>query len=165
MPRSDEQDLAYRRALGCFATGVTVVTTHTGQGPVGVTVNSFTSVSLRPRIILWCLDEASERGGAFLRAEHFAVNILGLEQRETAVRCAEPGGGFLPLDAFEPGGRAPQLRNALAWFQCRALEHKAMGDHQVLFGEVEAFGATPGSGLTYFRGAYGSAVSPVEQSS
>lgn len=157
MPQSDEQELAYRRALGCFATGIAVVTVSTAAGPMGLTVNSFTSASLRPRLVLWCLDERSERGAAFLQAGQFAINVLGVEQRNLASQCAEPGGGALPVVECEEIDPAPLLRQALARFLCRTVEHRPIGDHVLIVGEVERFESRPGSGLTYFRGRYGEA--------
>ena len=79
---------AYRQALGGFATGVCVVTAHTDEGPFGITVNSFTSVSLRPPLILWCLDRASWRHDAFATADRFAVHVLPVEDREMSDRFA-----------------------------------------------------------------------------
>jgi len=158
MPEAEDRDLAYRRALGCFATGVTVITARGPQGPVGLTVNSFTSVSLRPRLVLWCLDEGSERGAAFLAAERFVVNVLGAEQQAQSMRFAEPGGGLLRLEECEQDATgAPLLRGALARFVCRLAECKPLGDHFVLVGEVERFEQRGGPALTYFRGRYGEA--------
>ena len=79
---------AYRWALGGFATGVCVVTAHTPDGPYGITINSFTSVSLKPPLVLWCLDRASDRHDGFAGAERFAVHMLPVEDREMSDRFA-----------------------------------------------------------------------------
>jgi len=71
-----DETLAYRQALGSFATGVCVVTADSPLGPMGLTINSFTSVSLEPRLLLWCIDERSERWPVFAAAERFAVHVL-----------------------------------------------------------------------------------------
>lgn len=151
-----EQHLIYRRALGCFATGVTIVSADGEEGAVGLTVNSFTSVSLTPRLVLWCLDERSERGAAFLAAPRFGVSVLSAEQQALSMRFAEPGGGRLDsVDSERTPGGAPLLRGALARFDCRTVERRRLGDHHVIVGEVEAFDAREGAALTYFRGGYG----------
>lgn len=150
----EDASLDYRRALGCFATGVTVMTALGAGGPVGVTVNSFTSVSLAPRLILWCLDLGSERLRAFEAAERFGVNVLEAGQAALSARYAEPGGGILGPHALGPGG-APWLEGALARLDCRTRERLTLGDHRVLVGEVEYYDHRMGAGLTYFRGAYG----------
>ena len=79
---------AYRRALGGFATGVCVVTAHTSEGPLGITVNSFTSVSLNPPLILWCLDQKSWRHDAFAAADRFAVHMLPVDDKALSDRFA-----------------------------------------------------------------------------
>lgn len=152
--------LAYRRALGGFATGVCVVTAHTADGPLGVTVNSFTSVSLDPPLILWCLDVKSDRHDAFAGADRFAVHVLPVEDREMSDRFAW-GVCRLSDDEFEVGDPSPpRLRNALTRLDCVAHQRLPMGDHLVIVGRVEAFETEPGDALTYFRGRYGRAEEP-----
>ncbi|WP_183204114.1 flavin reductase [Brevundimonas lenta] len=148
--------VAYRRALGAFATGVCVVTADSDQGPLGLTINSFTSVSLEPRLILWCLDERSERWSAFAAAGRFALHILPAEDREKAARFAR-GVALLKDDEFERCGDGPPcLTEALARFECAAHDRIQMGDHMVIVGRVEAFTSTDGAALTFWRGRYGS---------
>ncbi|MEG0819521.1 MAG: flavin reductase family protein, partial [Brevundimonas sp.] len=93
---------AYRKALGGFATGVCVVTAHTAEGPLGITVNSFTSVSLDPPLVLWCLDVKSDRHDAFAGAERFAVHMLPVEDQAMSDRFAW-GVCTLSDDEFEVG--------------------------------------------------------------
>lgn len=151
---------AYRQALGGFATGVCVVTAHTDEGPFGITVNSFTSVSLRPPLILWCLDRASWRHDAFATAGRFAVHMLPVEDREMSDRFAW-GVCRLSPDEFDSSSpEPPRLKNALTRLDCTAHERIAMGDHLTIVGEVRGFETRPGDALTYYRGRYGVAAQP-----
>lgn len=149
---------SYRRALGSFATGVTVVTAQGDQGPLGLTVNSFTSVSLEPRLILWCLDDACDRRRTFHDAERFAINILAAGDREHSIRFAK-GAGWLDAAETEYGrSGAPLLKGALARFECETRQRIQMGDHLVIVGEVAAFDVQDGEGLVFFRGGYARTV-------
>lgn len=147
--------VAYRRALGTFATGVCVVTADTPEGPLGITVNSFTSVSLEPRLILWCLDERSERWPVFAAAERFAVHVLDAGDEAEARRFAR---GVARLDASEftrSASGQPRLARAAATFECATHDRVQAGDHMVIFGRVEAFEASDAPVLTFHRGRYG----------
>ena len=146
---------AYRDALGAFATGVCVVTADGPDGPVGITINSFTSVSLTPRLVLWCLDEGSERYPAFAAADRFAIHVLDAQSEALARRFAK-GSGVMADDEFERvGDGPPQLAAAAARFDCRLHERVKMGDHVILVGRVEGFAVSASATLTYFRGRYG----------
>lgn len=151
--------LAYRKALGCFVTGVAIVSVDGAEGVTAMTVNSFSSVSLEPRLILWSLDDRSDRRAAFLSATAFGVSILSFAQQAQSQICAEPGGGWWrgAVERLAEGG-APVLPEALARFDCRTLERIRAGDHTILLGAVAAFDARDGDGLTFFRGRYGRAV-------
>jgi flavin reductase (DIM6/NTAB) family NADH-FMN oxidoreductase RutF len=158
MRESGPSPLEYRQALGCFATGVIVVTAIGPGGPTGLTINSFTSVSLAPRLVLWCLDCFSERGQIFLETPRFGLNVLAAGQRDLAVRFAEPGSNAWPNEAARtPDASGLQLEGGLAFLDCRAVQRIELGDHIVLVGEVEAFSARGGDGLTYYQGRYGCA--------
>lgn len=153
---------AYRRAMGAFATGVCVVTVDGPEGPVGMTVNSVTSVSLEPRLLLWCLDDSAERAGAFLDGRPFSVHVLGADEADWADRFSR---GDCRLSADEIGRSAtgaPVLGGALARFDCVLHELVPMGDHQILVGRVTHFEAREGAGLTFFRGRYGRIQEGVE---
>ena len=159
-PDSEFDTAAYRRALGGFATGVCVVTAHTEEGPFGITVNSFTSVSLSPPLILWCLDRKSDRYAAFARADRFAVHMLPVEDREMSDRFAW---GICRLSENEfdnTSAEPPRLKNSLTRLDCIATDRIMMGDHLTIVGAVEAFDTRPGAALTYYRGRYGVAVEP-----
>lgn len=160
MPDSSEaaafDRVTFRRVLGCFATGVTIVTSIQEDGtPCGLTANSFTSVSLDPPLVLVCLDARSNSLGAIRGSGAFAVNILGESQRELSGRFASK----LP-DKFG-GSRwsravtgAPTLEGALAWLDCRVERTFTAGDHEIVIGRVVALGDNAGSPLGYFRGGY-----------
>jgi flavin reductase (DIM6/NTAB) family NADH-FMN oxidoreductase RutF len=160
----DEGDRTlYRRALGAFATGVCVVSVDapgagTPGGVAGLTVNSFTSVSLDPPLVVWCLGEASDRGVWFRGAERFTINVMGAEDEALARECARRGQYALPphrLDLSRPG--QPAVTGALARLFCRRHDAIALGDHLVIVGEVMGFDTRDGDGLTYFRGRFGAA--------
>lgn len=162
MSEFDDSPLEYRQALGCFATGVIIAVGQGPSGPVGLTINSFTSVSLDPRLVLWCLDKGSERGSVFLQVDRFGLNILANDQQALAARFAEPGLGPWPADAARVAGASGLgLVGALAFLECRMAQRIELGDHFVLIGEVEAFFARAGDALTYYQGRYGSAAAPV----
>jgi flavin reductase (DIM6/NTAB) family NADH-FMN oxidoreductase RutF len=148
--------IAYRRALGAFATGVCVVTADSKLGPLGITINSFTSVSLTPRLVLWCLDERSERWHAFCEAETFSIHVLGAEGEAVSRRFAR-GIGLMEPHEFERVGEAPPRLACAARFDCKTHSRVQMGDHMVIVGEVVDFEATEAAALTYFRGRYGKA--------
>lgn len=157
---ADFDFIAYRRALGGFATGVCVVTAHTREGPYGITVNSFTSVSLKPPLVLWCLNRASDRHDGFAGAERFAVHMLPVEDREMSDRFAW-GVCRLSSDEFDSSSaEPPRLKNALTRLDCVATDRIVMGDHLTIVGAVHGFETRPGAGLTYFRGRYGVAEEP-----
>lgn len=153
---------AYRRALGAFATGVCVVTADSPAGPLGITVNSFTSVSLTPRLVLWCLDERSDRWPVFAAADRFAIHVLPSSDRTLASRFAK-GVSVLGEGEFtRPTDGPPCLPEALVRFDCVTHERIPLGDHLVIVGRVTAFTDSGGEALTFFRGRYGAASEPSE---
>lgn len=145
-----------RNALGHFATGVCVVTAATESGPIGLTINSFASVSLDPPLILWSLDRASDRAEAFHIAERFAINVLPAEMRDLATQLAQKGAHAISPDLLEdePHG-IPVISGALARFVCKVEQRHDGGDHVIFVGLVEEFThAHEGRPLLYYRGAY-----------
>jgi flavin reductase (DIM6/NTAB) family NADH-FMN oxidoreductase RutF len=149
----DDQD--YRRAMGAFATGIALITTDAPVGAVGIVVNSFTSVSLKPRLVLWCLGDQSDRYGVFSVAERWGVSILAAAQQDASARFAKPGAGASRDPGFERLADTPVFAGALTRLVCSTQERLTMGDHLVIVGAVEAFDARAGDALTYFRGRYG----------
>ncbi|MEY2686928.1 MAG: hypothetical protein RL375_1126 [Pseudomonadota bacterium] len=128
-----------RAALGLFATGVTIVTAFGADGePVGLTVNSFNSVSLDPPLVLWSLALRSSAFASFERAERYAIHILSADQKDVAELFARRGDDrFAALD-WAPGlFGAPVIAGAAALFECRTRSRYIEGDHVILVGEVE----------------------------
>jgi flavin reductase (DIM6/NTAB) family NADH-FMN oxidoreductase RutF len=147
---------ALRRALGNFVTGVTVVTTIDEVGrPRGLTVNSFTSVSLDPPLILVCVASDAASCEAFLRCHSFAVNVLNEEQRRVSDVFATKSPDKFDHVSWTPGRTgSPVIQGSLATFDCRVHERIEAGDHVVVVGEVIAFEAVAGRPLAYGQGGY-----------
>ena len=148
---------ALRNAFGCFATGVTVVTTISRSGdPIGTTMNSFSSVSLDPPLVLFALDLSSEHFDDFIASDRFAVNVLSADQQDLSNRFATPGRA--PIDAadfstWDTG--CPILNGALTSFDCRAEQQYEGGDHVIFLCRVVRIGdASDDTPLAYFRGGY-----------
>lgn len=150
----------YRQVLGHFATGVTVVTAlEPGRGrPLGMTVNSFTSVSLEPPLVLFCVQECSSTWPTMRAAGRLAVNILGYADRSVSTQMAAPG----ERDRFRnvawapsPAG-APVIPGAVAWLDGEVYAEHACGDHRIVIVEVRHFDApSDAPPLVFLRGRYG----------
>jgi len=148
---------AFRKALGTFPTGIVVVTAGKGADAKGITVNSFTSVSLEPPLVAWCLGKSSSRYALFTEPESFTISVLAAAQQAVSDRLAGGAGcSVTGLALTETENGAPGIAGALAIFECtRAALHEA-GDHVILVGRVTAFTAqSEGAALTYFRSHYG----------
>lgn len=147
---------AFRRALGNFATGVTVVTAGTEDGrKVGVTANSFNSVSLDPPLILWSIDKRSSSHEVFEAASHFAVNVLAADQIDLSNNFARPKEDRFAEIQFETGeGGAPVFVDCSARFHCEKFQQVDGGDHWIMIGKVVAFDDFGRSPLLYHQGAY-----------
>ncbi|HDZ80534.1 MAG TPA: flavin reductase [Roseobacter sp.] len=126
-----------RRAFGRFGTGVTVITVQTPLGPLGMTANSFSSVSLDPPLILWSPALSSKRHDAFTQAAHFAVHILGADQKDLADSFAISGNAFDQLNWSAGPNGAPTLTGCLATFHCETFAIHPAGDHSVILGQVQ----------------------------
>ncbi|HEX5520667.1 MAG TPA: flavin reductase family protein [Longimicrobiaceae bacterium] len=149
----------FRRVMGHFATGVTVVTATRGDGSAcGLTVNAFASVSLEPPLILVCIERGADSHGCIRAAGAFAVNVLDekrgerLSRRFAAWDVEEKLRG-VAYRAERTG--APVLEDALAWLDCRIHDVIDAGDHSIFLGEVVAADAREGAPLVYYRGGYG----------
>lgn len=148
---------AFRDTLGRFVTGVTIVTARHIQGDrVGVTANSFNSVSLDPPLILWSLNLDSRTLSTFEGAGYFAVHILGQDQIELSNRFATPTSDkFAGLETSEGLGRVPLLDACAARLQCRTYNRHPAGDHVIFIGEVLNFEASQEvDPLVYHGGRY-----------
>ncbi len=151
--------LTLRQALGEFATGVTVITASGGpdQGdqPVGLTVNSFASVSLDPPLVLWSLSLGSASLAAFRNATHFAVNVLAADQAEISQRFAKSKSDkFADIDWKVGAGGTALLPGCAAWFECRNEAQHEGGDHVIFIGRIEQFRRADRQPLIFHRGAY-----------
>ncbi len=154
----------FRKALGSFTTGVTVVTTRGVEGEdVGLTANSFNSVSLDPPMVLWSLDRKSSSAAAFLAAEHFAVHILASDQEQVSNQFAKRGIDRFAGVALERGhGDVPLLTGCSARFECRTSYRHDGGDHIIFVGEVVAFDSFGRAPLVFHGGTYGLLMKKAE---
>lgn len=146
----------FRRALGNFACGVTIVTACDTNGrKVGVTANSFNSVSLDPPLILWSLDKRSSAWEVFRQASHFAVNILASNQIELSNHFARPQEDkFAGIEHLSGLGGAPMFQGCAGNFQCSHYQHIDAGDHWLVIGQVEHFEDFSQPPLVYHQGSY-----------
>jgi flavin reductase (DIM6/NTAB) family NADH-FMN oxidoreductase RutF len=129
----------FRAALGRFATGVTIVTARAEDGAlVGLTANSFNSVSLSPPLVLWSLSSGSSALPVFRGGTHYAINVLSAQQRELALRFAARGVDRWAGVAYTEGAAgAPLLEGAIATFECFNRSRYEEGDHVIFVGQVE----------------------------
>jgi flavin reductase (DIM6/NTAB) family NADH-FMN oxidoreductase RutF len=146
---------AFRAALGRYATGVTVVTTLNAQGPVGITANSFTSVSLDPPLVLWCPAKSSARFSAFAAATHYAIHVLAADQIELCYRFSRSGVDFTGIDPAETPEGLPLLHGCLARFDCAAHAAHDGGDHAILVGRVLRAFVRDGTPLLFWHSRFG----------
>jgi flavin reductase (DIM6/NTAB) family NADH-FMN oxidoreductase RutF len=153
--RSRQRDL--RDAFGRFGTGVTVVTAQIENRPVGMTANSFTSVSLDPALILWSPALNSQRYVLFERAEHFCVHVLSEDQCALARHFAARGDGFERFEWSDGPDGAPALHHCLAEFHCSTYAIHPAGDHALILGEVRhvRHSACDTPGLLFERSMFG----------
>jgi flavin reductase (DIM6/NTAB) family NADH-FMN oxidoreductase RutF len=147
---------AFRDTLGCFATGVVVVTTRTADGrPEGLTVNSFASVSLDPPLVLFSVDRKGRCAECFAESAHFAVHVLGAAQRELSRTFSRSGGVDWSRIAWTPAADgSPLLDGEIATLQCSVHAVHEGGDHLIVVGRVLRLQHAPGDPLLYFRGKY-----------
>ena len=146
--------MEFRTALGMFATGVTIVTARTESGElIGLTANSFTSVSLDPPLVLWSLARAAGSMPAFSTGSHYAINILSADQKALAERFALKGADRWAGVSFTEGaGGAPLLAGAAATFECFNRSRYEEGDHVIFVGEVERCSHRAGASPLLFHG-------------
>jgi flavin reductase (DIM6/NTAB) family NADH-FMN oxidoreductase RutF len=144
----------FRAALGMFATGVTIVTAMAPNGkPVGLTANSFNSVSMSPPLVLWSLSRNAGSMPAFERGSHYAINILAADQHALAERFSSKSADrFADLTFREGSGGAPILEGAVAVFECFNRSRYEEGDHVIFVGEVERCERRTGAQPLIFHG-------------
>ena len=157
----------FRRVMGSFASGVTVVTVMDPDGgPRGFTASAVSSLSLEPRMLLVCVSERSSTLDIIRNVGSFAVNILTATQQEVAQQVATPTGNRFAGLRWRPGSEtgAPVIDGSLAYAECRLTDTCKGGDHVIVMGEIVAGDAHEAEPLLYFRGRYGryeAVVAPV----
>lgn len=157
MNTSTITERAFRDAMGSFATGVCVLGAKRRDGAcVGMTVNSFTSVSLDPPLVLVCLGAQSPRSRAIIDPGRFAISVLADDQREMSNHFAQPGEGLAPETGWRAGlNGAPVIDGAAAAVECDVETTHVSGDHMIVIGRVTHIETDPGrEPLLYFRGGY-----------
>ena len=146
----------FRDALGEFATGVAVVTARAADGqPVGVTINSFASVSLEPPLVLWSLGLQSPALAVFETCSHYSINVLAADQIELSQRFSQSQSDrFAGIDWKVGAGDTAILPGCSAWFECRNEIRHPGGDHLIFVGLVESFRREEKSPLIFHGGRY-----------
>lgn len=167
MSKKDLDPFAFRQALGSFATGVTIITTRTADGePLGLTVNSFNSVSLNPPMVLWSLAESYKGYEAFKQASHWAVHVLASDQEALSNRFAgKAEDKFSGLELEEGINGNPLLPGCAARFECKTAFQYEGGDHLIFVGEVESFEQSESAPLVFHGGRYAHATPRQKQAS
>lgn len=148
---------ALRSAFGRFGTGVTVITAQTAEGPLGMTANSFSSVSLDPPLVLWSAALRSQRHDAFAAAKHFCIHILAEDQGPLATHFARQGHDFTAFDWHSGPDGTPALSGVLVRLHCAAFAVHPAGDHSVIIGQIKHAAERRGSGagLMFDQGRFG----------
>lgn len=156
VPRKAVGPQAFLRACAQFTTGVAITTVLDPAGaPLGMTVNSFTSVSLQPPLVLICIDQKARILDHFLTCEFFAINILRENQQSLSMHFARPGEDRFGSIEWYPGNTgAPLIPNSLATLECAVFERVESGDHTIVIGEVLSAIRHEGRPLLYFSSAY-----------
>ncbi len=145
----------FRDALGHFATGVTVVTCASEIGPVGITANSFASVSLDPPLVLWSPARSSRRFRAFTEAEHFAIHVIAEDQRDLALSFVRDGQAWDGIAWETADEGTPLLDGCVARFDCARHAVHDGGDHAIVVGRVLSVQPGRGAPLLFASGRYG----------
>lgn len=148
----DARDL--RKAFGRFATGVTIVTTRTEEGSVGITANSFASISLDPPLVAWAVGRRSRRFRDFADCRHYAIHVLAADQHDLCWRFAREGRDFAGTGVEFGAEGTPLLPGALARFECEIANRVDGGDHQILIGRVLRTTVREGEPLVFSGGRH-----------
>jgi len=156
--RSAVDGARFRQVLGHFPTGVTVITAAAPDGPAGLAVGSFFSVSLDPPLVAFCAAKTSSSYPKVEAAGHFVVNVLGDDQEDVCRVFAGKGDKFAGLGYRpSPGSGAPVINDVLAWIDCDIDTVHEAGDHWIVVGHVRELevGDESGGPLVFYRGGYG----------
>ena len=146
----------FRQALGQFATGVCLVTVDDPElGPLATTVNSFSSVSLNPPLVLWSIQNSSDHLAVYTECQYFGISVLSSEQGALSSQYAQRGGHSVQAEHFTTGPQGePKLIGALAHFTCAVYAVHPGGDHQIIVGEVLQFESREAAPLIFYSGGY-----------
>ncbi|SNR76180.1 flavin reductase family protein [Puniceibacterium sediminis] len=150
-----EDARTFREALGQFGTGVTIVTCATNDGPLGITANSFASLSLDPPLVLWSPAKSSSRYPFYAAAEHFAIHVIGDDQLDHCKGFARSGDAFHEFDWTTGAHGVPLLSGCLSRFECEKTAEHEGGDHTIIVARVTRVTTRPGTPLLFFGGTYG----------
>ena len=146
----------FRQALAQFATGVCLVTVDDPElGPLATTVNSFSSVSLDPPLVLWSIQNSSDHLAVYTECTHFGISVLSSEQGALSGQYAQRGGHSAQAEHFTTGPQGePKLIDALAHFTCAVYAVHPGGDHHIIVGEVLQFESREAAPLIFYSGGY-----------
>ena len=149
-----DNEALLKKSLGMFSTGITIVTTvDDNKNPIGMTVNSFASVSLNPQLVLWSIDKKQPSYDIFLNANGYAVNILSKSQKDLCFNFSSPiENKFDNVDWNYSKNGHPIINESLAWFDCIKWNYYDGGDHQILVGEVISHHHKENEPLLYWNG-------------
>lgn len=146
----------YRKALSCFATGVTVISTRWQDSDWGMTCSSFTSVSLEPRLVLWSIRKAATSLAAFTDSGGFTVSVLSQNQQDLAMQFAygDMATRFNGVDVLRQDSERLRLTQAVAWFDCSLHQLVDAGDHHIIIGQVQDFGWQDAAALGFWNSQF-----------
>ncbi|MEP4198421.1 MAG: flavin reductase family protein [Aliishimia sp.] len=151
----DGSDRLLRDAFGKFATGITVISVPSADGPAIIVANSFSSVSLDPALVLWSVDRNARRFPFFEAADHYAIHVLGLEQLDVCKLAARDVFALNDIPHSINADGVPLIDHCLARFECRRVAAHESGDHVIIVGQVQRAEMREGAPLTFFGGDYG----------
>lgn len=154
VPQKDDTR-TLRDAFGRFATGVTIVTCNSEDGPICITANSFSSLSLDPPLIMWAGDRNSRRFQYFHAARYFSVHVLSAEQAELCFGCSKDAHALQKIDHEYCENGTPVLPDCLARFECEQHAYHDAGDHVIMVGKVLRASMADGDALTFYAGKLG----------
>lgn len=153
---------AFRTALGQFPTGVTVITCVMEGQKVGITANSFASVSLDPPLVLWSPAKSSRRHDVFAEASHFAIHILANDQMEIANGFVREANAFGGVDHLQSATGVPLIQGCVARFECTNFANHDAGDHTLIIGQVTSCVCAVKPALTFHAGKYAQTATNTE---
>jgi len=149
-----------RDAFGRFATGVTVITCASELGPLAITANSFSSISLEPALVMWAVGTSSRRYPAFAAAEHFAIHVLGAEQGGLCQTMSKDGFALRRWPHELDDNGVPVIPGCLARFTCTHHAVYPAGDHAIILGKVVSAEMRSGPALAFFGGKFTDLAQP-----